>query len=88
MLRREPDHRAGWSPERALVRREVRECIRRALEALSPQERVVFELKHYHDLSLKTVAEVLNASEGTVRNALFRATHKLRAKLQPWKPDF
>lgn len=84
--RRPADHRAEWSPERAVVRREVREGIDRALAVLSPQERLVFELKHYRDLNLKTVAAVLNASEGTVRNALFRATRKLRAELRVWRP--
>lgn len=84
--RRPADHGAGWSPECAVVRREVREGIDRALAALSPQERLVFELKHYRDLNLKTVAVVLNASEGAVRNALFRATRKLRAELRVWRP--
>lgn len=86
ILPRNPDHQASWGPERAVVRREVREGIDRALAALSPQERLVFELKHNRDLNLKTVAVVLNASEGTVRNALFRATRKLRTQLRMWRP--
>jgi RNA polymerase sigma-70 factor (ECF subfamily) len=42
---------------------------------------VVFELKHYHGLRLRTVAGMLNTTEGTVKNTLFRATHKLRTEL-------
>ncbi len=50
---------------------------RPALDALSPHERMVFELKHYHGLNLQTVSEVLDTTEETAKNILFRATHKL-----------
>jgi len=76
-----PDQRAGASPERNLASRELRGCILRAMQRLSPRERVVFELKHYHGLRLRTVAGILNTSEGTIKNTLFRATHKLRTQL-------
>jgi RNA polymerase sigma-70 factor, ECF subfamily len=76
-----PDQRAGASPERSMASRELRVCIVRAMERLSPRERVVFELKHYHGLRLRTVAGILNTSEGTIKNTLFRATHKLRNQL-------
>jgi RNA polymerase sigma-70 factor (ECF subfamily) len=81
ILDRIPDQRAGASPERNMASRELRACIVRAMERLSPRERVVFELKHYHGLRLRTVAGILNTSEGTIKNTLFRATHKLRAQL-------
>ncbi len=81
VLDRIPDQRAGASPERNMISRELRICIVRAMERLSPRERVVFELKHYHGLRLRTVAGILNTSEGTIKNTLFRATHKLRLQL-------
>jgi len=81
VLDRLPDQRAGTSPERSMMSRELRAFIRRAMERLSPRERVVFELKHYHGLRLRTVAGILNTSEGTIKNTLFRATHKLRTQL-------
>jgi RNA polymerase sigma-70 factor, ECF subfamily len=81
VLNRIPDHGPGTSPERSLVGRELRRCILRALRRLSPRERMVFELRHYHGLKLRTVAGILNTSEGTVKNTLFRATHKLRTQL-------
>ena len=81
VLDRVPDQRAGASPERSYISRELRACIMRAMERLSPRERVVFELKHYHGLRLRTVAGILNTSEGTIKNTLFRATHKLRNQL-------
>jgi RNA polymerase sigma-70 factor, ECF subfamily len=81
VLDRLPDQRAGTSPERSMMSRELRSFIRGAMERLSPRERAVFELKHYHGLRLRTVAGILNTSEGTIKNTLFRATHKLRTQL-------
>src|SRR5258706_6888255 len=53
ILDRIPDQRAGTSPERNMASRELRICILRAMQRLSPRERVVFELKHYHGLRLR-----------------------------------
>ena len=78
---RVPDERVGASPERNLTARILGEHILRALGTLSPRERLVFELKHYQGLRLKTVAGILNTTEGTIKNTLFRATHKLRLLL-------
>jgi RNA polymerase sigma-70 factor (ECF subfamily) len=64
-----------------VISREVRQSIVRALRRLSPRERVVFELKHYHGMRLRTVAGILRTTEGTIKNTLFRATHKLRIEL-------
>lgn len=76
-----PDHHPASNPDRWLRTRELRREIARALRELSPRERMVFELKHYENLKLRTVAEMLKTSEGTVKNTLFRATHKLRVAL-------
>jgi RNA polymerase sigma-70 factor (ECF subfamily) len=76
-----PDGHPASDPERCLRRKELRRLITGALQQLSPRERMVFELKHYQNLRLRTVADMLNTSEGTVKNTLFRATHKLRLAL-------
>ena len=47
-----PDGRAGANPERDLMRRELGARINRALDKLTPRERMVFELKHYHGLEV------------------------------------
>jgi RNA polymerase sigma-70 factor, ECF subfamily len=81
VLDRVPDRRPSASPEHSFAGRELRQCIVRALNQLSPRERIVFELKHYHGMRLRTVAGMLNTTEGTIKNTLFRATHKLRMQL-------
>jgi len=81
VIERLPDDRSGADPERDLMRRELGKHINRALGKLSPRERMVFELKHYHGLKLRTVGEILNTTEDTAKNTLFRATQKLRGEL-------
>jgi len=75
------DGRPGADPERDLMRRELGGKIAAALTRLTPRERMVFELKHYHGLKLRTVGEMLNTTEETAKNTLFRATQKLRSAL-------
>ncbi len=75
------DARPAANPERDLMGREIGGYIANALTKLTPRERMVFELKHYHGLKLRTVGEILNTSEETAKNTLFRATQKLRRAL-------
>jgi RNA polymerase sigma-70 factor, ECF subfamily len=81
LLDQTPDGRPGANPERDLMRRELGTRIGRAIERLTPRERIVFELKHYQGLKLRTIGEVLNTTEETAKNTLFRATQKLRGSL-------
>jgi RNA polymerase sigma-70 factor (ECF subfamily) len=81
LLDQVPDGRAGANPERDLMRRQLGARISCALEKLTPRERMVFELKHYHGMKLRTVGEILNTTEETAKNTLFRATQKLRGAL-------
>src|SRR5512142_3149801 len=75
------DDRAGANPEHDLMRRELGARINQALTRLSGRERMVFELKHYQGLKLRTIGEMLNTTERSAKNTLFRATQKLRASL-------
>jgi RNA polymerase sigma-70 factor, ECF subfamily len=75
------DERAMANPARELERKNMSAAIQSALEELTPRERMVFELKHYQGLKLRTIGEMLSTTEETAKNTLFRATRKLRAKL-------
>jgi RNA polymerase sigma-70 factor (ECF subfamily) len=68
-------------PEQSLLGHEIGDRIDRALESLSPRERMIFELKHKQGLRLRAIGEALGTTEETVKNSLFRATRKLRAQL-------
>jgi len=76
------DQRSGASPEKDLMRRELGGRIAKALDKLTPRERMVFEMKHYQGLKLRTIGEILNTTEETAKNTLFRGTQKLRATLK------
>jgi len=75
------DDRSIANPARELDRKVLGKKIQEALETLTPRERMVFELKHYQGLKLRTIGEMLNTTEETAKNTLFRATKKLRANL-------
>ena len=75
------EHRPTLDPERTLIGKEIQSRISRAMERLSPRERVVFEMKHYQGLKLRAIGDALGTTEETVKNSLFRATRKLRNEL-------
>ena len=75
------EHRPTLDPERRLMGLEIRTKLARAMERLSPRERVVFEMKHYQGLKLRAIGDALGTTEETVKNSLFRATRKLRQEL-------
>jgi len=75
------DERSGANPARELDRKLLSRRIQAALEKLTPRERMVFELKHYQGLKLRVIGEMLQTSEETAKNTLFRATRKLRTNL-------
>jgi RNA polymerase sigma-70 factor (ECF subfamily) len=79
------DSRAMANPARELDRKRMGESISQALDKLTPRERTVFELKHYQGLKLRTIGEMLNTTEETAKNTLFRATRKLRLNLAELK---
>ena len=75
------DERAYSNPAKELDRKVLGEKIQTALDKLTPRERMVFELKHYQGLRLRTIGEMLKTTEETAKNTLFRATKKLRTHL-------
>lgn len=60
----------------------VAERIREAVAGLPARERAVFVLRHYQEMPLAEVAEVLDVAVGTVKAALHHALAKLSARLR------
>jgi len=75
------EDRAAGNPERSLWNRQLSDRIAEALGQLTPRERMVFELRHYQGMRLRTIGEVLETTEEAAKNCLFRATQKMRAGL-------
>lgn len=70
------------STDQQLMDKEISLHVRQAMQSLSPQQKMVFTLKHLHDLKIKEIAEMMKCSEGTVKKYLFTATQKMREKLK------
>jgi RNA polymerase sigma-70 factor, ECF subfamily len=72
-------------PERQILSTQLRAAILRAERLLSSQQKVIFRLRHYENLSLEEIADHLGLRAGTVRAHLFRAIHKVRRELAAWR---
>lgn len=93
------EERSGWSrrpamagtdfdadPQLAAERRSIQSRLQEALEELSPTQRLAFVLRHWEGMSIREIAEVLGAAEGTVKSHLFRAVRTLRVELVDLTP--
>nr|WP_246208720.1 sigma-70 family RNA polymerase sigma factor [Anaerotalea alkaliphila] len=68
----------GDTPEEALVRKETILEVHRAIEALSPDHRMVIVLRDLQGLGYKEIADILECSEGTVKSRISRARESLK----------
>ncbi len=71
-------------PQRSAEFSQIQNHISKALQKISPKERTVFVMRHYNDLKLNEIAEILNVTIGTVKSLLFRAIKKLRKELSSY----
>jgi len=72
---------AFLDPQASAEASQIQARIALALERVSPQEKAVFLLRHYDQLMLKEIAEILHLSVGSVKSYLFRAVRKLQKEL-------
>jgi RNA polymerase sigma-70 factor (ECF subfamily) len=80
-------HIAAPGPDKRAEAGVIREHIERALGCLSPAERSVFVMRHYHDKPLKEIGEALDIAEGTVKVHLFRAVRRMQKQLEFFKAE-
>jgi RNA polymerase sigma-70 factor (ECF subfamily) len=66
---------------------EISARIERALTDLSPQQRLVFTLRHYQEYKIREIAVMMECAEGTVKKYLYEATQKMRKSLQDLMSD-
>ncbi len=75
------DSRQAESPDRALVRAQMRALLERKLDALPATFRSVFVLRVVEELSVEETAQSLGIPEATVRSRHFRARGLMREAL-------
>lgn len=54
-------------------------ALERSISSLGPRQRLAIVLRYYGEKSTREIASVLECSEGTARNILFRGLEKLRS---------
>lgn len=67
--------------------KETLQQINSAMQKLTTKERAVFSLKHFQDIKIREISEMLGYADGTVKNLLFRATRKMQKSLSPYIKD-
>nr|MDQ3303887.1 sigma-70 family RNA polymerase sigma factor [Actinomycetota bacterium] len=73
--------RFAADPGRAAEGAEVREILRRAIEDLGEQERVVTTFYYYEGLTLREIGGILDLTEGRISQILRAAMIRLRQSL-------
>ncbi len=74
--RHTPEHQSH-----ELLHRERQREVLSALSELNPRHRMAIELRYLKEMPIREVAGILECSEGTARNLLFRGLRKLRQQL-------
>jgi len=75
----------GPSPEREAERTELRDRLRRAMDALPERQRTIVELFELEGFLGPEIAEILEISDGTVRWHLHEARKTLKKALAPYQ---
>ncbi|MCU0560113.1 MAG: sigma-70 family RNA polymerase sigma factor [Desulfobacterales bacterium] len=71
-------------PHARVSEKELKQELKAALAMLSANQRVVFQLKTFQELSIAEIAQTTGMAEGTVKSHLFRANQAVRAHLRRW----
>ncbi len=68
-------------PETQVLDQELQGHIDEIVQGLPPRQHLAFVLRHYQDKRIAEISAIMECSEGTVKNHLFRAHEKLRKGL-------
>jgi RNA polymerase sigma-70 factor (ECF subfamily) len=71
-------------PDAEYIHSEIKAKIEANLDQLPLMQRIVFTLRFLQDFKIKEIANIINCSEGTVKNYIFRSTQKMRSYLAPY----
>lgn len=74
-------------PADAQAAAELGQGLDRGLRGLTDLERQCFVLKHLEQWRLIEIAEQLQTSQDSIKQALFRGLRKLRITLEPWRSE-
>lgn len=79
--------KSGLMPPRQLDRQEMREVVRRSLDALNDRQRMALLLNKFEHMSYADIASSMDLSVQAIKSLLTRARENLRAQLEPYLTD-
>lgn len=79
-----PDTGPDSDPLAMLSGKELAQEVKQAVGSLPEKQQTAFQLKVLHGMTIREIAAVMGAAEGTVKSHLFRATRRLRDTLKDW----
>jgi len=74
-------NRTAADSEKALLDRIMAQKVMQALSELTPQQRLIFLLKHHEEMTYEEISKAVGCSTGTAKKSVFRAVIKLRERL-------
>ncbi len=79
-----PDTGVDSDPLAMLSGKQLVAEVKQAVGSLPEKQQTAFQLKVLHGMTIREIAAVMGAAEGTVKSHLFRATRRLRETLTDW----
>ena len=73
--------------EEDMMKKDIQEIIKRAVNSLSEEQKVVVILKEYQGLKFREVAEILKISENTAKSRMYYALKNIKSKLESQNLD-
>ena len=80
-----PDGTDYSNPVMVLRGKQFGRDVRKALKLLPEKQRIVFQFKVLHEMSIREISQIMGIAEGTVKSHLFRATCFLQKALHEWE---
>jgi len=71
-------------PDSAMINEQLSKAIAKALSNLSERERIAFVLCHQQEIKMIDAAQIMQCSDGAIKNYLFRARQKMQVALQDY----
>lgn len=56
--------------------------LKRALESLPENDRIIVQLKYFEDMKIDDIAKIMNENSNTIKSRLYRSIRKLRVTLE------
>ena len=70
------------SPDDMIINTEMGNSLKKAINNLSPNQKMSFLLKHNEGYKIREIAQIMKCKEGTIKKYLFDAARKLKMQLQ------